>query len=188
MITAARQRGYYVAADNLEYWLNGAGGVRRIDVGWLRSNSAVTDAERHNQRQFEKQLKARAGRMPDNATETLTDHWDRAFTARVTSELYYASGTSELSSRATFTLSRMGRTVTVRGSVQHYWHDPYNWNPGQAAYIPGFGLISDNDALALRRAGIGRDYELVSDWTQTCAGSVDLGRVYDTIDLNWTGP
>lgn len=188
MIASARAKGYNVAADNLEYWLDGSGGTRTLSVSWLRANDAVTGAETTNQGRFERQLKEHGGRLADGASETFTDHWDRALTAGMTTELYYASGTSELSSRGTFVLTRSGRTVTITGTVAHHWHDPYNWNAGQGAYIPGFGAISDDDALALKAAGRGHDFELVSDWTQTVTGTVDIGYVYNSIDLTWSGP
>jgi hypothetical protein len=188
MIKSARDKGYNVAADNLQHWLDASGTDRVLDVTWLRGNSAVTGGEHVNQGRFERQLKEHAGRLVDGASETFSDHWDRALTASVVTELYYASGTSELSSTGSFTLVRSGRTVTITGTVRQHWHDPYNWNAGQGAYIPGFGAVSDDDALALKAAGKGADYNLLSDWQQTASGTVDIGHVYNSIDLTWSGP
>ena len=53
MIKAARAKGHNVAADNLQRFLDGTGGVKKIDVAWLRSFSATKDAERINQERFE---------------------------------------------------------------------------------------------------------------------------------------
>lgn len=188
IVARGRSLNYNVAADNLEYWLDGRGGVRMLDAGWLRGYGVVTDAERTNQERFEHSLKQHGIHLADGATERFTDHWDRRITAAPLTELFYASGISELSSRGAFTLRRAGRTVTITGSVAHHWHDPYDWNSGQGALVPGSGNVSDDDALALRRAGRGRDYELQCDWTQVCAGDVDIGRIYDSITLTWTGP
>ena len=61
MIRSARDKGYDVAADNLQHRLDAGGADRVLDVTWLRGNSAVTGAERVNQGRFEKQLKEHAG-------------------------------------------------------------------------------------------------------------------------------
>lgn len=190
IIGAGRGLGWTVAADNLQFWLDNRNSsvVRPIDITWLRSYHAVTSAESTNEDRFEGSLKKQAVKLADGATTTFSDHWDRALTPAITTELYYASGTSEVSSKGTFTLSRNGRTVTITGTVHHRWHDRYDWNSGQGVYLPGYGGVSDDDALALRRAGRGADYDMLTEWDRACSGTADIGTLYDSISLTWTGP
>jgi hypothetical protein len=68
------------------------------------------------------------------------------------------------------------------------WYDQYDWNPGSTVLVPGYGNVSDDDALVLKNAHIGHDYKLQADWIQHANGTVDIGWIFDTINLEWTGP
>jgi RHS repeat-associated protein len=190
LISGARSRGYSVAADNLEHFLTGNGATRSVPLGWLRSYSVVTEAEEKNHTRFENQLVERAKNLADGATVTLSDHWDAAIHASPFTELYYASGSSQLTSTGTFTLTRRGQTVTITGSVSQRWHDPYNWNPGMSAYIPGHGSVSDDVGLDLKDAGRGHDYLLENRYTQTLTGTYTIRPWYrpNTSSFTWSGP
>jgi len=188
MVTAARADGKTVAADNLEHFLDGGGGTRTLGVPWLRGFDVVTGAERTNQGRFEKSLNDQANAMSDGETRTFTDHWHRQFTASVTTELYYASGTSTLKSTGTFTLTRAGDVVTITGTVQQHWYDPYDWHAGLGAFIPGVGAVSDADALLLERHGRAASYEMEADWTQTVSGTISIGTLWNSEEFTWSGP
>jgi hypothetical protein len=187
-VKKGRQKGMNVAADNLEYWLVGEGNPKTLSVNWLRSFDSVKSAETENKDRFENDIKQRAVKMPDGKSEVFGTRWDRVVHASPTTELFYASGISQITSYGRFTLSRIEKTIHVEGKVKHQWRDPYNWNAGQSAYLPGIGNIPDDDALALQKAGIGHDYLLMSDWMQTVTGTVEIGFIYDSTNLNWNGP
>lgn len=189
MVDKAREDGYDVAADNLERFLAGTGGVKTLSVSWLRDFSAITDAERVNQGRFEHTLTDLAYELRDGETRTFTDYWDRQLTASTTTELDYASGTSTIRSTGTFTLSRSGNIITIEGTVRHHWHDPYDWHAGLAAYIPGFGTISDSDALLLQEHRGAGPFDMEADWTQSLSGSVEIVEWwFDKINYDWSGP
>ena len=189
MITDANSRGYTVAADNLEYWLRGTGGTKVLSVSWLRSFSSLLAAERVNEGRFETQLNDAANLMHAGSSRTLSDHWDRQFAASPFEELYYASGTSTITSTGTFSLAMTGSTVSMHGDVQHHWHDPYDWHAGLSAYIPGHGSISDSDALVLERCRGARSYMMEADWTRHFTGSIDVGTIWNShLGYTWTGP
>lgn len=189
MIASARERGADVAADNLEHFLEGGGEKRTLDVTWLRGFSEITDAERINQERFEHSLNDIAAEMSDGQSRTFSDYWDRQLTASVTSELYYASGTSTIHSSGEFTLTRSGSTVTITGTVTHHWFDPYDWHAGLGAYIPGHGSISDEDALLLQRHRGAKPFEMESDWTQQVSGTYEhVDWWVDDKNYTWTGP
>lgn len=189
MVDAARILGFDVAADNLEYFLAGTGGVRPLPVSWLRSFDAVLNAERTNQERFEASLKRIAAEMNDGETRVVTDHWDRLLTANPASELYYASGTSTLSSTGTFTLQKHQGSVEVSGEVSLTWKDPYDWHPGATAFVPGFGVAEDKDARSLVFERGAREFDMVADWKQTLTGRIQVVEWWpDTEEFQWSGP
>jgi hypothetical protein len=189
MIANARTIGAEEAARNLEWFLAGTGGTRPFTHEWLRGYGAVTDAERTNQQRFERQLTEAAEGMTDGQTRVIDDYWDRALTASPLTELYYASGTSQLRSTGHFELTQSGGTVTVTGTVHHRWFDPYNWNAGQAAFIPGSGLVSDNDGLLMERHRGAKPFMLEGTWDQTVSGTVTKREYwFDSHDWTWSGP
>jgi hypothetical protein len=189
MIQSARDRGYEVAAQNLEHFLAGTGGVRTLSSSWLRGFDAVTTAERTNQQRFENSLEALASQLADGETRTFNDHWDRMLTASTTTELYYASGTSTIRSTGNFTLTRAGNVITITGTVNHHWFDPYDWHAGLAAFIPGYGVISDSDALLLQQHRGAAPFDMEADWTQSVSGQVEIIDWWpDSVTFTWTGP
>lgn len=189
LISSARGLGYNVAADNLEHFLIGHGAKRSVPLGWLRSFGVVTDAEVKNHERFESQLDDRAKATPDGGTGALVDFWDARISAGVSSELFYASGISQLKSSGTFSLSRTGSIVTITGTVNQRWFDPYNWNPGSSAYIPGHGVVSDDVGLDLKDAGVAHDYLLENLYTQTVTGTYRFRRfIWNTSSYTWSGP
>lgn len=190
LIAAARSRGYPVAAGNLEHFLTGGGATRSLPLGWLRSYAVVTEAEQRNHERFEDQLKDRAKALAAGGSTTFSDYWDAVIRASATTELFYASGISQLRSSGSFSLSRAGQVVTITGTVQQRWFDPYNWNPGSGAWIPGHGVVSDDVGLDLKDAGRGHDYLLENRYTQTLAGTYTIRPWYrpNSSTFTWSGP
>ena len=189
MIESARARGANVAADNLEYFLSGAGGTRTLSVSWLRGFSAVISAETRNQRRFESSLESIADRMNPGDSRTFDDYWDAQLTASVTSELYYASGTSTIRSTGDFSLERTGDVVNIRGTVEHRWYDPYDWHGGLGAYIPGHGNVSDNDGLLMQSCRGASPFQMEAVWSQELTGSVTVKDYwFNSSSFTWTGP
>jgi len=189
MIKSARDKGYNVAADNLQRFLDGSGGTKTIDVKWLRSFSAVTGAERVNQERFETSLTELAYKLKDGETRSFSDYWDRKLTASTLTELFYASGTSTITSSGTFSLIRKGDTISILGAVEHHWWDPYDWHAGLTAFIPGFGVISDEDALLLQRHRGSRGFMMETKWKQTVSGRIVIRHGwFDEVDYEWKGP
>jgi hypothetical protein len=188
MITAARGRGADVAADNLERFLAGTGGVKTESVPWLRGFEVVTDAEETNEDRFEKSLNDLANGMSHGDRRTHADHWSRMLTASRSSELFYASGTSTIRSTGTFDLNMIENVVSVYGTVEHTWYDPYDWHAGLTASVPGFGTISDEDALLMQRHRGARPFRMEATWTRRVTGSIEVGTLWNTRSLSWSGP
>ena len=189
IVKEGRDKGKYVAADMLEHWLNGSGTEKNLDYKWLRSFSSVIDAEKTNKDRFEE--KTIAGIVLNMQLGQILyeeGYWDRKLTARTWKELYYASGTSVITSRGKFKLVRKDAQITITGTVEHHWWDPYDWHAGLIAYIPGFGDIKDSDAIKLERAGYGKPFGMYSIWHQSFSGiyGIDTGFAYfDQTTYSW---
>jgi hypothetical protein len=135
-------------------------------------------------------LQQKARRVADGASDTLSDLWDAVISASIVTELYYASGVSQLKSTGSFSLSRAGRVVSITGTVHQRWFDPYNWNPGMGAIIPGHGSVSDDVGLDLKDAGRGHDYLLENLYDQTLTGTYTIQPWYrpNSSAFTWAGP
>ena len=186
MIAAARGRGANVAADNLQRFLDGTGGTVNLPVRWLRGFSEVTGAERTNQERFETSLNNLANEMSHGDRRTFRDHWDKMFTG--SGELYYASGTSTLTSTGSFDLEMIENELSIFGTVEQHWHDPYDWHAGLSASVPGFGSASDADALLVQRYRGARPFNMQADWTQSLSGHITVGTLWNTKRFTWSGP
>lgn len=188
MVSAARKLGFSVAADNLEHFLDGGGTDKVISSSWLRKYGPITSAEDTNLGRFEKSLKKEADKLVDGQTKTFTDYWDKTLYANPMTELYFASGGSSIKSTGTFKLSRKGNKVTIKGDVNHHWFDPYDWHAGLTAFVPGFGNISDADALKLETHRGASPFLMYSDYTHSLSGWVETDRWTDYwgTDFVWT--
>ncbi|MFA7149227.1 MAG: RHS repeat-associated core domain-containing protein, partial [Syntrophomonadaceae bacterium] len=189
MVVAARKRGANIAADNLEHFLAATGTKRTLDWTWLRSFNPVLEAEKTNTKRFENTIKQKAKELVDGGSITIYDYWDSMQRASVRSELYYASGTFTVTSYGVFLLRRKGRCVEIEGDVDHYWWDPYDWHVGLSAYIPGFGNISDADALRLQSADRASSFIMDSEWSQQGKGQYTIKNYwFDSLNLKWRKP
>lgn len=189
IIDTGRKKGHNVAADNLERFVKGTGGVKTMEVKWLRSFEATTDAERVNQKRFEDSLTKEAKKTKHGDKKTFQDYWDREFTASKLTELYYASGTSTIRSTGTFSLEGIENIVNIGGTVKHHWFDPYDWHEGLSAFIPGFGNVSDEDALLLQKHRGAKPFQMEADWTQSLNGKiVHHDYWFDDESYSWSGP
>lgn len=186
MIADARARDANVAADNLEYFLTGGGGTRTLSSAWLRGFSAVTSAEERNEDRFEDSLSDLAPQMSHGGTTTHDDYWDAQLTASMFTELFYASGTSTITSTGSFRLSRIEDIVNIGGNVQHHWHDPYDWHAGLSASVPGHGSVSDTDGLIMQSCRGASPFEMESDWTRYLSGNIEVNDYwFDDKSLSW---
>lgn len=172
IIKSARLKGYDVAADNLERFLSGEGGVKHIDPDWLKSFDAVKEATIGNRKRFERQLIKMATQLDDNEEKNFGDYWDWQIMGN--DELYYASGFSTLNSEGKFKMVRRGSTVYIKGVIQNSWHDTYDWHAGASAKIPGFGWVKDSDQLLLQKYRGAKPFYMVSSWAETVTLKLDI--------------
>jgi hypothetical protein len=189
IIRQGRSWGTNVAADMLEHWLIGNGADKMLDCAWLRDFSPIIDAEDTNRKRFEeKTIGGVISRIKEGETLENKSYWDRKLTGNILSELYYASGTSVITSRGLFKYIRQNDWVTISGTVEHHWWDPYDWHPGLAAYIPGFGSVKDADVKKLENAGYAQTFGMYGIWHQKFSGKYGIDKgiaLFDDHEYLW---
>jgi len=186
LITDAKSKGYNVATKLLQHFLDGSGTTMKISSKWLQKNGAVQDAEEKNQERFEEQILDKYESLKNGQTFLLEDYWDAMATSSVFSELYYASGTFTVKSSASIELARNGENASAMGKVTIIWQDTYDWHDGLSAFIPGYGTISDSDALFLQQFGKAKPFNMESSWQRSLSGNISINQYWlDSSDFNW---
>lgn len=186
MIADARKRGKNFAADNLQHFIDGKGGTKNVSVSTLNQFGAFRTAVLRNQSRFEKQVLDIAYGLKDGETRELNDIWDAVVDPSVFSELFYASGRSQVTSKGKIKVTRKGNEIIVEGVVENTWQDPYNWNQGMSAFIPGYGNISDDDGIYLEQHGGAKSYMLQSSWSSQLNGTIQINpNWFDDVIFTW---
>lgn len=177
IIAWARVARYTVAADNLERFLNGVGGLITINSSWLRSQRQVREKEWNHRLWFQSVLENFAREMEDG------DSWEREHSinsviiadkrdGEAPSHLFFASGSSYFEANGKFSLNKKSNMVRMSGKVTNYWHDVYDWHAKLNAHVPFFGTISDKDALLMKEHRGAKDFSMRSIWSQTLTGTI----------------
>ncbi|OXG08286.1 hypothetical protein BC749_104347 [Flavobacterium araucananum] len=168
MIEKSRERNFNMAADCLQWWLDGNGFPKTIDFHWLRGNNEVIVAENTNIERFENDsdLLIFLNALTERETSTYVTHFDRSFTGGIFRELYYVCGTSTITSTCYFAITKKTNNFVLSGKIIHKWWDRYDWHKGANAYIPSFGYVKDSDALLVEKYCGARPFDMRSEWQQ----------------------
>lgn len=166
LIIGARRLGYDFAADNLEYFLSGKGGTRRIDRDYILQYREIQRAYDVNMTRIEENVESIAGRLKPGETATYDDYWEVDIVPE-TRDLAYASGSSTFTSRTFISIEKHdnGRAV-ASGVVSHEWTDRYDWDDGKSFMIPLMGEFKDEDAKALQETDGAAPFNLESIWIE----------------------
>ena len=177
MIAKGRNMGLVYAPDNLQHWRNGSGKLKTMPAiafsnqsflnAWLKANVRPRFLEG-----TENRLKAGAVKKLD----PINMHFESA------KDLYPAFGTDLFFAIGGFTIHSEvvvqgedagGATIFQFKSWKCFIKDEYNWDPGKATYIPGFGAVTDDELRALEKAGYGKSYLITSEpWEVTDSGTL----------------
>lgn len=170
MIAKSRERNYNMAADNLQWWLDGTGFTKNIDFNWLRKQREVIAAEDLNIERFENDYDSKFGifllTLEEGKSKFFSTYYDKLVKAGTFGELYYASGNSTLSSKCNFKITKKNKNYTLSGEIIHSWNDRYDWHKEASAYIYGFGNVGDSDALLVEKYCGAKPFEMRSQWKQ----------------------
>jgi RHS repeat-associated protein len=187
IVEKGRDWGANVAADLLQHFINGSGRAVEVSHEWICGFQEVTEASNVNRARFLEQVQKKALELSDGQSSSFTDYWDKGLTGSVFSELYYASGSSTVTSIGVFNMSRSGDAICISGRVEHWWWDPYDWHAGLGAWIPGIGRVSDEDALFLQAFGGAAPFMMFHGWANDISATytVDGGLFwFDSFDVN----
>lgn len=182
--------GYDMAVDNLKRYRSGVGGTRSYTAEEMEKHPAYGDAIDTNRSRFESltftgrtgkpELNEALRNLQDGQTITFKDNWDDAL--KLTSpSTYCAFGRSNVNSDGTFTATRNGDKLTIRGDVTNRLGtgesknleapppkktESFDFNPWQIGYREGH---------ALEEAGKAKPFEMDYQRRQ----SVDVEGRYD---------
>ncbi|CCQ72631.1 hypothetical protein [Magnetospira sp. QH-2] len=166
--------GWDVAAGNVRHYRDGSGEDKWIEPKFLLAHEKVKEEEqKHRDRtdgHVETTVQDRLAELPDGGTldfgfHTITQY-DLNNEEFPKSELYYASNAANMETGAAFTAIREGNRITVRGNVNRYWHDDYDWHPEHNFGIEAGGrrTIPDRDMEALADYRGAKSYGMLSEW------------------------
>jgi len=184
MIKKARERNYNMAADCLQWWLDGTGFSKTIDFNWLRRQREIIAAENLNLDRFAEELEKYGKSLKKEGDFAKYDaHFEHLVKGGVFGELYYTSGDSTLSSHCYFKITKKKNNFLVTGIIKHFWWDSYDWHKGANAYIPSFGYVKDSDALLLETYCGARPFEMKNEWQQSFNKTFESGFL-DGLSIN----
>lgn len=180
------------AVKMLEHWIQGSGEDLLINTDVLRSFSLITDAEETIRERIEIARKENnrdiVKKLIDGEEKEYFIYSHEKLTALPYSELFYASGTSTLTGRIILKVKRENNTITMKGTLEFHWWDPYDWHIGLDAYIPGIGTIKDADAKKYEDTGCAKTFDMYNFWHQSFSDIYKIDDVlgfYDTEDIKW---
>ena len=83
-----------------------------------------------------------------------------------------------------------GGFLTIKGMVEHYWYDYYDFekNMGFDIVVPFIGRLSDDDGWLLEKVQEAKSYRMESSWRQNAEGTFETESIYDTnrFKLKWS--
>jgi hypothetical protein len=175
MIDWGRLR-YPIASENLRHWRDGRGKDRVLPATAFASEGFFLDHLRNVHRAkfiagAERRLKAREIAVGG----AFAMEWTDSVYAPFLTDLYYALGGFTVHSQVRAAVVPRGNGVGVR-FVE--WKveilDQYDWDPGKSRLIPGVGRVTDDEMLALERAGYGKAYRVRSEWATITEPSITV--------------
>jgi hypothetical protein len=179
---------YPLAAENLKHWRDGTGKDKVIPARAFQSEPFFLDHLRTHHRprfiQGARQRIAAKVLIPGRPVEM---EWTDSVNAPYFTDLFYALGGFTVHSKVE--VESMPQS-TAQAVVLRFvsWKveikDEYDWDPGKSTFIPGFGVVTDDQMLALQHAGYGRNYRITSEWA-TITDKEATGP--ETIQLNTIG-
>jgi hypothetical protein len=156
-----------VAADNLDRFMKGKGGVKYIDSEWIRSFNKVKAIENHIKTEIDSRVLQIAPTLADGESKTVRYSTSPQISYRGASsvnELFWASGSSEIKVSTQIDLTRDGDIVYARADVFLDWSDPYDWHAMKKVRIPFFGDIFDRENEMLQFCKGAKPFLLASSW------------------------
>ncbi|MFO0907103.1 MAG: hypothetical protein U0794_01840 [Isosphaeraceae bacterium] len=157
--------GYPLAAANLQHWRGGSGATRTLKPDQFSSERFLIEhlASRHREK-FIAGAQRRLSKGELSPTRPASMEWTDSVNAPYLTDLFFAMGGFTVHSAVNVEVVLEDHRYRIR-FVR--WvtdiSDQYDWDPGKATLIPGVGRITDEEMLALERAGYGKTFAIVSE-------------------------
>lgn len=174
LIAEGRRMGLSYAPDNLQHWRNGSGSLKKMPAAAFSGQKFINDWLKANI--LPKFFNGTENRLKSGSIKKL-DRFEMNYeSAR---DLYAPFGTDLFFALGGFTIRSdvvvQGEDIGGGGGTVFNFQkwvckvtDVYNWDPGKSTWIPGFGDVSDEELLALERAGYGKSFPIESEpWVVT---------------------
>lgn len=187
IVKHGRKYGANWAANMLEHWMQGSGEDLIIPMNLLKRYKLITNAEKKIQEKILMGIKKRVIKAIQDGEKIYYLAWEEGLSAFLTSELFYASGSSNLVGRIKAKINKNLNNISVEGVLEYHWADPYDWHIGFKAWIPGVGNINDADASKYEDAGCAKSFGMYSFWHQSFSAQYIRDDIlyFDTEDIRW---
>lgn len=203
-----RSQGWDVAAEALERFLDGTGGVMRLGANWLRGFGEMQDAEQHVHQHFEdwitgdrtptahaERIKENLLNLQDGQSFTRSSYWEADFEPIFSPALNGVVGNSNIRGYGDFRFARRRNEILFEGVVKYVLDDRYDWEEGKWTLLPKWQFppepVLHDHALLLQAHRGARPFKLHSEWRQRVEGAVavSFGRSsedFGTIRAEWS--
>ena len=202
LISGAKKKDYLFAARALQRYLDNTGNIMIEDAKELQKFKIIGFGAEKNRIRFESDgppekghqlLKYTAMEIGQEGSKIVTDHWDfkvESASYKDCKDLFYASNYSVLCSMGAFKVITDDGYLTIKGMVEHYWYDYYDFekNMGFDIVVPIIGRLSDDDGWLLEKVQEAKSYRLESTWRQDAEATFEIESIYDTkrFKLKWS--
>lgn len=199
-----RARGYTSAADNLDHFLNGKGKPITITRDVARQDPFIAESEEENRKLFETRtflgqtekntdVNNSLRDLKDGETIHLKDSWDNkraviptyldAVSPNVENrDNALAEGRKNFPANATFTATREGDKIVIKGTVTHGGKETYDFEARDLGDVMGAKGLADR--------GLAHNFDTIRQWGQTFEGTVDVstgpkGNILSSPHFTW---
>jgi hypothetical protein len=165
MIAAGRRIGFVQAAENLKNWRDRLGDRVMPSSAFQNESFVLEHLKKRHRGRFIEGARRRfwSGQLAPGRDVTM--EWTDSVYAPYMTDLFFALGGFTIHSRVLVGLIRQaGNRFNLQfQSWETDISDIYNWDPGKSTMIPGMGQVTDDEMLALERAGHGRAFKITSE-------------------------
>ncbi len=199
LIEKAEKKGYFLAARALSHFVTGEGKKMIIEPQTIKKFESVRHAEQTNKFRFERKgppkgkgelLIETGNKLSEGETKIVIDYWEGFITSSFDKdhkELFYASNFSTLISMGAFQVSKKGDDIIVKGVVEHFWYDYYDFEKdmGFDIDLPFVGNVLDDQGWLLEKVGEADSYKMESTWRQKVEGVISKTMFGHDFKFNW---
>lgn len=156
---------YPMASENLRHWRAGSGTTRTLKAEEFQGERFLVDhLINHHRPMFIAGATRRLNNGQFSPTRPTAMEWTDSVNAPYLTDLFFAMGGFTVRSVVNVQVALEEQRHRLRFvSWKTDLSDRYDWDPGKATLVPGIGKITDEEMLAMERAGYGKSYTIRSD-------------------------